>query len=65
MTQTPGLEASQLITSPLRLCRATQCIRDSLTTTRRCPSCDEPAKEADLRRERALEACAEAWMEAR
>ncbi len=43
----------------------TQCIRDALPVNQRCPSCNEPAKEGDIRRNRALEEIGDAWQAAR
>ena len=42
-----------------------QCIRSSLDTLKKCPSCGETASEGGIRRNRALEEMVDAWEEAR
>ncbi|RSH84519.1 E3 ubiquitin-protein ligase rad18 [Apiotrichum porosum] len=42
-----------------------QCIRSFLDVSKKCPSCHEPAKEASIRRNRALEEMTDAWEAAR
>ncbi|KIR52239.1 DNA repair protein rad18 [Cryptococcus gattii Ru294] len=41
------------------------CIRSSLDVQKKCPSCNEPASEGSIRRNRALEEIAEAWEQSR
>lgn len=48
-----------------QLMMSQQCIRDALPVTKRCPSCNEPAKEGEIRRNRALEEISDAWVTAR
>lgn len=44
-----------------------QCIRSFLdaSKSKKCPSCNEPAKEGAIRRNRALEEMTDAWEAAR
>jgi hypothetical protein len=42
-----------------------QCIRSWLDSNKACPSCNEPATEGGVRRNRALEEITEAWDSAR
>ncbi|ODN80808.1 DNA repair protein rad18 [Cryptococcus amylolentus CBS 6039] len=41
------------------------CIRSSLDVQKKCPSCNEPASEGSIRRNRALEETADAWEDCR
>nr|XP_019012394.1 DNA repair protein rad18 [Kwoniella pini CBS 10737]OCF51175.1 DNA repair protein rad18 [Kwoniella pini CBS 10737] len=41
------------------------CIRSSLDVLKKCPSCNEPASEGSIRRNRALEEITDAWEESR
>ncbi|KAK6906910.1 DNA repair protein rad18 [Kwoniella mangroviensis CBS 8886] len=41
------------------------CIRSSLDVMKKCPSCNEPASEGQIRRNRALEEITDAWEESR
>ncbi|WVQ73885.1 DNA repair protein rad18 [Cryptococcus sp. DSM 104548] len=41
------------------------CIRSSLDVQKKCPSCNEPASEGSIRRNRALEEIADAWEDCR
>ncbi|RXK38845.1 DNA repair protein rad18 [Tremella mesenterica] len=42
-----------------------RCIRGSLEVMKKCPSCNEPASEGSIRRNRALEEIVDSWEEAR
>ncbi|WVQ63010.1 DNA repair protein rad18 [Kwoniella botswanensis] len=41
------------------------CIRSSLNVLKKCPSCNEPASEGQIRRNRALEEITDSWEESR